>query len=144
MLQYHNDSSLKNSDWSTVSDIFSPRDVSRVEREMLDVLAYELRVEEAEILEHELLLVQSPSRPRRTRLSKDHNLLSNSDDGISSEPSSNSDSDSETSGSLSISSEESSSPAMSERPPRPLRVISKRATYPGFPIPGALRVSLSC
>jgi len=138
--KYHNDSSLKNSDWSAVSGIFSPRDVSRVEREMLDVLAYELRVGEAEILDHGLLLLQPPSRPRRTWLNRDDNILSNSDDGVSS--SNDSDSDSDTS--LSISSEESVFPATSEPPSRPLRVISKRTTYPGFPIPGALRMSLSC
>lgn len=48
--QYHNDSSLKNPQWALATGVFSPRDISRIEREFLDVLDFQLRVTEADLL----------------------------------------------------------------------------------------------
>jgi hypothetical protein len=49
-LQYHNDTSLKNPQWALTTGVFSPRDISRIEREFLDVLDFQLRVTEADLL----------------------------------------------------------------------------------------------
>jgi hypothetical protein len=48
--QYHNDTSLKNPQWALATGVFSPRDISRIEREFLDVLDFQLRVTEADLL----------------------------------------------------------------------------------------------
>lgn len=48
--QYHNDTSLKNPQWAAATSVFSPRDISRIEREFLDVLDFQLRVTEADLL----------------------------------------------------------------------------------------------
>lgn len=49
-IQYHNDTSLKNPQWALTTGVFSPRDISRIEREFLDVLDFQLRVTEADLL----------------------------------------------------------------------------------------------
>ena len=49
-MQYHNDTSLKNPQWALATGVFSPRDISRIEREFLDVLDFQLRVTEADLL----------------------------------------------------------------------------------------------
>lgn len=49
-LQYHNDTSLKNPQWALATSVFSPRDISRIEREFLDVVDFQLRVTEADLL----------------------------------------------------------------------------------------------
>ncbi|TCD60940.1 hypothetical protein EIP91_009274 [Steccherinum ochraceum] len=50
--KYVNDVTLKNRHWSICSGIFSARDVSRIEREFLQVLDYELGFTESHILLH--------------------------------------------------------------------------------------------
>jgi hypothetical protein len=68
--QYLNDSTLKNVHWSLVTGLFNKRDVGRIEREFLDVLDFELRVTEEEILDHyePLMLLQKPHAPPRLRI----------------------------------------------------------------------------
>jgi hypothetical protein len=41
---------LKNPQWALATGVFSPRDISRIEREFLDVLDFQLRVTEADLL----------------------------------------------------------------------------------------------
>jgi hypothetical protein len=48
--KYANDSTLRNVHWAACTQVFSPADVGRVEREFLDVLAFQLGVSEAELL----------------------------------------------------------------------------------------------
>jgi len=48
--KYHNDTSLKNPQWALATGVFGPRDISRIEREFLDVLDFQLRVTEADLL----------------------------------------------------------------------------------------------
>ena len=57
--QYHNDTSLKNPQWALATGVFSPRDISRIEREFLDVLDYQLRVTEADLLTLERPFISS-------------------------------------------------------------------------------------
>lgn len=69
--KYLNDSTLKNVHWSMCTGLFNKRDVGRIEREFLDVLDFELRVTEDEILEHYddiMLLRRPPPTPPRLRI----------------------------------------------------------------------------
>ncbi|KAH8079440.1 hypothetical protein BXZ70DRAFT_650534 [Cristinia sonorae] len=50
--KYLNDISIKNRHWSSCTGIFSPKDVSRIEREFLEVLDFELGFTESDILYH--------------------------------------------------------------------------------------------
>ena len=71
-LQYLNDSTLKNVHWSLCTGLFNKRDVGRIEREFLDVLDFELRITETEILTHYesiMLLRRPPPTPPRLRIS---------------------------------------------------------------------------
>jgi len=50
--KYLNDSTLKNVHWSMCTGVFGKRDIGRIEREYLDVLNFELKVTEDDILSH--------------------------------------------------------------------------------------------
>jgi hypothetical protein len=50
--KYLNDSTLKNVHWALCTGVFGKRDVGRIERELLDVLDFELGILEADILSH--------------------------------------------------------------------------------------------
>ncbi len=50
LLQYLNDSTLKNVHWALCTGVFGKRDIGRIEREYLDVLDFELGVTEDDIL----------------------------------------------------------------------------------------------
>ncbi|KAK7013909.1 hypothetical protein R3P38DRAFT_3322442 [Favolaschia claudopus] len=50
--KYTNDSTLKNVHWAICTGVFRFRDVGRIEREFLDVLDWNLRVTERDLLEH--------------------------------------------------------------------------------------------
>ncbi|OBZ69245.1 PHO85 cyclin-9 [Grifola frondosa] len=50
--KYLNDSTLKNVHWALCTGVFGKRDIGRIEREFLDVLDFELGVQEADILAH--------------------------------------------------------------------------------------------
>ncbi|KAF7979600.1 hypothetical protein HWV62_41914 [Athelia sp. TMB] len=50
--KYANDSTLKNVHWALCTGVFGKRDVGRIERELLDVLDFELGVSEADLLAH--------------------------------------------------------------------------------------------
>jgi len=57
--KYHNDEWYNNKSWAIASGVFSSRDVNLIEREMLDVLSYKLRVKEEDLLAHELPLISA-------------------------------------------------------------------------------------
>jgi hypothetical protein len=60
--KYTNDSSLRNKDWAQCTGKFRNRDVGRIEREFLEVLDWELRVSERDLLmHHDGLLGVSPT-----------------------------------------------------------------------------------
>ena len=63
-MQYHNDTSLKNPQWALATGVFSPRDISRIEREFLDVLDFQLRVTEADLLTLERPFISAFFSPR--------------------------------------------------------------------------------
>jgi len=50
--KYTNDSTLKNVHWAMCTGVFGRRDVGRIEREMLDVLDWELALSEDDLLAH--------------------------------------------------------------------------------------------
>ncbi len=50
--QYLNDSTLKNVHWALCTGVFGKRDVGRIEREYLDVLNFELKITEDDLLSH--------------------------------------------------------------------------------------------
>jgi hypothetical protein len=50
--KYLNDSTLKNVHWALCTGVFGKRDVGRIERELLDVLDFELGILEDDILSH--------------------------------------------------------------------------------------------
>jgi hypothetical protein len=50
--KYLNDSTLKNVHWALCTGVFGKRDVGRIERELLDVLDFELAIREDDILSH--------------------------------------------------------------------------------------------
>lgn len=50
--QYLNDSTLKNVHWALCTGVFGKRDVGRIERELLDVLNFDLGILEDDILSH--------------------------------------------------------------------------------------------
>ncbi|KAI0689964.1 hypothetical protein BC835DRAFT_1281906 [Cytidiella melzeri] len=50
--KYLNDSTLKNVHWSMCTSLFNRRDIGRIEREFLDVLDFEMRMSESDILVH--------------------------------------------------------------------------------------------
>ncbi|KAI0344595.1 hypothetical protein BDW22DRAFT_1062935 [Trametopsis cervina] len=103
--KYLNDSTLKNVHWSMCTGLFNRRDIGRIEREFLDVLDFELRMSEADILAHykAVMALQRPrtARPRMSTLSptiptlprstvrprSDSDSSTYSDDSISSEDS---------------------------------------------------------
>jgi Cyclin, N-terminal domain len=78
--QYTNDSSLKNTHWALATGVWGKRDVGRVEREMLDVLDWDLAVSESDILAYH----ESITDPLLTRRQHHHSYrLSQSDDSSS-------------------------------------------------------------
>jgi hypothetical protein len=52
VLQYLNDSTLKNIHWALCTGVFGKRDIGRIEREFLDVLDFQLGVTEGDLLSH--------------------------------------------------------------------------------------------
>lgn len=68
-IQYLNDSTLKNVHWSLCTGLFNKRDVGRIEREFLDVLDFELRITEDDVLAHyePVMLLRRP-QPSRLRI----------------------------------------------------------------------------
>jgi hypothetical protein len=68
VLQYSNDSSLRNASWSCATGVFGMRDIGRMEREFLDVMDYELSVSEADLLDLHETLVPSRSSQQSTQL----------------------------------------------------------------------------
>ncbi|KAF7337816.1 Cyclin N-terminal domain-containing protein [Mycena venus] len=60
--KYTDNSSLKNVDWALCTGLFGKRDVGRMEREFLDVLDWELGVQEADLLAHHEGLVGAQER----------------------------------------------------------------------------------
>ncbi|KAL7283836.1 hypothetical protein ACG7TL_003276 [Trametes sanguinea] len=68
IVQYLNDSTLKNVHWALCTGVFGKRDIGRIEREFLDVLDFELGVSEADLLAHHdalLALSHAPRLPAR-------------------------------------------------------------------------------
>ncbi|PPQ75827.1 hypothetical protein CVT26_001282 [Gymnopilus dilepis] len=63
--KYLNDSTLKNVHWAMCTGVFGKRDVGRIEREYLDVLNFELKITEDDLLSHyEGLSETIPLSPR--------------------------------------------------------------------------------
>ncbi|KAJ7602347.1 hypothetical protein DFH06DRAFT_1152838 [Mycena polygramma] len=59
--KYTQESTLRNVDWATCTRIFGKRDIGRIEREFLDVLDWELKISETDLLEqHKCLLIIAP------------------------------------------------------------------------------------
>lgn len=58
-MQYLNDRMMKNVIWARCSGIFEPRDIGRMEREMLNILDWDLSIHEEEILAHQKFLTAS-------------------------------------------------------------------------------------
>jgi len=52
ILQYTNDSTLRNVHWALCTGVFGKRDVGRIEREFLQVLNWDLSISEDDILSH--------------------------------------------------------------------------------------------
>lgn len=50
--QFLNDSTLKNVHWARCTGVFRTRDIGRIEREFLEVLAFDLNITEADVLSH--------------------------------------------------------------------------------------------
>ncbi|KAF9532785.1 hypothetical protein CPB83DRAFT_846362 [Crepidotus variabilis] len=65
--KYLNDSTLKNVHWSMCTGIFGKRDIGRIEREYLDVLNFELRVSEDDVLSHHQGLAAAAHLPPSPR-----------------------------------------------------------------------------
>jgi hypothetical protein len=65
--KYLNDSTLKNVHWSMCTGIFGKRDIGRIEREYLDVLNFELKVTEDDILSHHQGLTAAARLPPSPR-----------------------------------------------------------------------------
>ena len=65
--QFLNDSTLKNIHWSMCTGIFGKRDIGRIEREYLDVLNFELRVSEDDVLSHHQGLTAAAHLPPSPR-----------------------------------------------------------------------------
>jgi hypothetical protein len=63
--KYLNDSTLKNVHWAMCTGVFGKRDVGRIEREYLDVLNFELKITEDDLLSHHQGLAEAvPLSPR--------------------------------------------------------------------------------
>ncbi|KAJ6501871.1 hypothetical protein C8R45DRAFT_818681 [Mycena sanguinolenta] len=60
--KYTNDSTLKNVHWALCTGVFGKRDIGRIEREFLDVLDWELGVDEADLLAHHEGLIAASER----------------------------------------------------------------------------------
>lgn len=137
-LQYHNDNSLSNTNWSMATGFFSSRDVCRVEREMLDVLDYELRIEEDELFAHRcFLFASSPSQSPKSPSSRRSNYVSDDESDSDSESSSTSSADTVSPGAPIT--EEKAHPHLSFR-----QKDSKRGSYPPLPKLNALCLPLTC
>ncbi|KDR73776.1 hypothetical protein GALMADRAFT_72169 [Galerina marginata CBS 339.88] len=68
--KYLNDSTLKNVHWAMCTGVFGKRDVGRIEREYLDVLNFELKITEDDLLSHHQGLADAGSvSPRQRTLS---------------------------------------------------------------------------
>ncbi|KAJ7081784.1 hypothetical protein B0H15DRAFT_889951 [Mycena belliarum] len=80
--KYTQDSTLKNIHWALCTGVFGKGDIGRIEREFFDVLDWELRVSEADLLAHHAglsavlglgreleLEAQQPQRSRKPRVS---------------------------------------------------------------------------
>ncbi|KAF7327932.1 Cyclin N-terminal domain-containing protein [Mycena kentingensis (nom. inval.)] len=57
--EYTNDSTLKNVHWALCTGVFGKHDVSRIEREFLAVLNWELGIHEADLLAHHQALAEA-------------------------------------------------------------------------------------
>jgi len=55
--KFTNDSTLKNVHWALATGIFGKRDVNRIEREFLEVIAWELNFTQQDILAHHSAIV---------------------------------------------------------------------------------------
>jgi hypothetical protein len=128
--KYLNDSTLKNVHWALCSGVFGKRDVGRIEREFLDVLDFELRIAEDDILSHHNYLSAHLTRSRnfsRPR-SQPHHSHSAHHPGVPElEPSS------PESSSLGSSSPQTPSPLPSQQPFAP----SRKSSFPQAPPPAA-------
>ncbi|KAF7310229.1 Cyclin N-terminal domain-containing protein [Mycena indigotica] len=72
--KYTNDSTLKNIHWALCTGVFGKRDVGRIEREMLEVLNWELAIKEADLLAHHsaLTAVAFPAKHIPTSFVRTH------------------------------------------------------------------------
>ncbi|PPQ89441.1 hypothetical protein CVT25_012820 [Psilocybe cyanescens] len=59
--KYLNDSTLKNVHWAMCTSVFGKRDVGRIEREFLDVLNFELKISEDDLMSHQQGLADAVS-----------------------------------------------------------------------------------
>lgn len=71
-IQYINDTTLNNLHWSSCTGIFSSGDIGRVEREFLDVLDWELSVQEPDIIAHHDMICSIPPSPPRFEYHNHH------------------------------------------------------------------------
>jgi len=144
--KYHNDRSLKNNHWGVATGVFSPQDVSRIEREFLDVLNFELRVEEHDLLAHEAPLLSAFNSPVVKSIHTRNSIVPAAEEETCSWSESDSDSDNASSPS------EDSCSCSPVTPVTPLSLFPrpppfshlKRSTYPPVRIPTPIRASLSC
>ncbi|KAF7291390.1 Cyclin N-terminal domain-containing protein [Mycena indigotica] len=72
--KYTNDSTLRNIHWALCTGVFGRRDVGRIEREFLEVLDWELAINEADLLAHHpaLMAVAFPSTLPPTSFVRTH------------------------------------------------------------------------
>ena len=64
VMQYLNDSSLKNVHWAVCTGVFGKRDIGRIEREFLDVLDFELSITENDIMVYHDAIISLVHPPR--------------------------------------------------------------------------------
>ena len=73
--QYTNDSTLKNVHWALATGVFGKRDVNRIEREFLEVLNWQLSVDQKDILAHYSNIIHLYYNPSKPSLSSPPPLL---------------------------------------------------------------------
>jgi len=61
--KFTNDSTLRNIHWALATGVFGKRDVNRIEREFLEVLAWKLNFTQADVLVHHGAIVKLYSNP---------------------------------------------------------------------------------
>jgi hypothetical protein len=69
-VQYISDSTLKNVEWSLITEVFGERFIGRIEREFLDVLNWDLGIKESDILAHHDSLMSLYPQSRLQRSSR--------------------------------------------------------------------------